>query len=409
MKKVISLLALASLFTAGSAFASGYRIPEQSVDSTAKSGANIASADKADVTYFNPANMPSLADAWQVEGTATYLHLTSITYEDNRTAAYDSDSLEENFLLPTFFMVSPDYNNLRFGFSLTEPYGLAKRWDDRFAKTFAEKFALKVFEFNPTVAYKINDVVSIGGGVRFLYNEATVMSNGVVVPTTGYTAARWVNGDTTAWGYNLAIDVKPAPDWNLALTYRSHVDLDFEGDVLLSTNTGAGVSTSGEVTVPAPAVLAFSVAYTMNAWTFDLTVDETFWSEYETLDFNYGTTIYNPVLYASFDKPVDKYWEDTTAVRLGVEYAMNPMLTLLGGIAYDENPVPDENLSFELPDSDAILVSLGARYKVNDQMEVGVGMLFDFKEERDVANSKINGTFSDASAYLMSVGLSYKF
>ena len=41
MKKTISVVALASVLAAGSAFASGYRIPEQSADSTAKAGANI--------------------------------------------------------------------------------------------------------------------------------------------------------------------------------------------------------------------------------------------------------------------------------------------------------------------------------------------------------------------------------
>jgi long-chain fatty acid transport protein len=35
MKKKISILALSSILIAGSALASGYRIPEQSVDSTA--------------------------------------------------------------------------------------------------------------------------------------------------------------------------------------------------------------------------------------------------------------------------------------------------------------------------------------------------------------------------------------
>ena len=57
MKKAISVLALSSIFIAGSAMASGYRIPEQSVDSTAKAGANVASAQRGDAAYFNPANM----------------------------------------------------------------------------------------------------------------------------------------------------------------------------------------------------------------------------------------------------------------------------------------------------------------------------------------------------------------
>lgn len=69
MKKKISILALSSILIAGSVCASGFRIPEQSIDSVAKAGANIASATHADASYFNPANMSWLKkDVWQFEG-----------------------------------------------------------------------------------------------------------------------------------------------------------------------------------------------------------------------------------------------------------------------------------------------------------------------------------------------------
>src|SRR5210317_804077 len=113
MKKAICVVTVASLFAAGSAFASGYRIPEQSIDSTGKVGANIASATKADTTYYNPANMSWIDDGWLTEFDLTWIHLTSISYEDFRTPLYSGSSESENFLLPTFFLVSPDYHNFR--------------------------------------------------------------------------------------------------------------------------------------------------------------------------------------------------------------------------------------------------------------------------------------------------------
>ena len=404
MKKTISVVALASLFAAGSAMASGYRIPEQSLDSTAKAGANIASADSVDAAYYNPAAMSRLPDTWQVEATATYLHLTAKDYEDYRSPAYSGESEQENFLLPTFFVVSPDYNNVRFGFSVTAPYGLAQRWSDPYPRTFAEKFSLKVFDINPTVSYKFNDMISIAGGVRLLYNEATVMSNGTGI---GQPVGRYVKGDTTEWGYNLALDVKPTEDLTFAVTYRSNVELDFEGDVLLTYMGMPVVDTGGEVTVQAPAVLAFSAAYTYDKWKFDLTVDQTYWSEYEELDFNYDVPL--PPSLAFFDRPIPKNWDDTFAVRLGIEYKWNPKLTLMGGIAWDENPIPEESLGFELADSDAWLYSVGARYAFNEKLEAGVSLLYDYKEDREVKNDTINGEFTNATAFLVSCGLTYRF
>ncbi len=404
-----SILILASLLIGSTAFASGYRIPEQSAESTAKAGAHIAGAVRADSTYYNPANMAWAENTWQTEVNLTYLHLTAIEYTDARSPRFNGESEKENFFLPTLFVVSPDYHNFRFGFSITEPYGLAKRWEDPYPGTYAQEFELKVFEFNPTVAYRFNDFISIGGGVRFLYNDATVKSSGVISPA-GITAARDLEGDTTEWGYNLALSVKPSRQSNISVTYRSNVDLDFDGDAILRTNLGGTVlNTGASVSVPAPAVLAIAGAYTFDRLTVELTYDRTFWSEYETLAFNYDVPLTNPALAGAFGRPIPKNWKDTDAIRLGLTYQLTDAVAVMGGFAYDENPVPDDTLGFELPDSDAWLYSLGARFSLNKQMDLGIGVLYDYKEERAVGNGVINGTVKDASAFLVTTGFTYKF
>lgn len=409
MKKVIAVAALAALLAAGSAAASGYRIPEQSVDSTAKAGANIASASRADASYYNPANMAWMAaDTWQVEGDLTYIHLPSISYDDNRSSAYNGESEKENFLLPTLFLVSPDYNHFRFGFSVTGPYGLAKRWEQPYPRTFAEEYSLKVFDVNPTVAYKFCEYFSVAAGPRLLYSSAEVRSNGVVSPP--YTATRDMEGDTTELGWNVALSARPTKDLNLSVTYRSEVDLDLDGDALLSTNTQAtSVNTDGGVSIPAPAVLALSGAYTVDRLTVELTWERTFWSDYENIDFQYDTVLTNPVLFRVFDVPKDKNWDDSDSYRLGLSYVLNDLWTLMAGFGYDKNPIPDSTLLFDLPDSDAYLYSVGARYRVSSQMEVGAGYLYDDKKSRSVTNANLNGTFTDSSAHLLTVGLTYTF
>jgi long-chain fatty acid transport protein len=409
MKKTISILAVASVFAAGSAFASGYRIPEQSMDSTAKAGANIASAQHADASFFNPANMSWLENAWQIEGDLNYIYLSSINYTDSRSSLYSGSSREENFLLPTIFLVSPDYSNFRFGFSMTVPYGLAKRWDDMYPKTFAEKYDLKVFDFNPTVSYKINKMFSVAGGVRLLYGMATVAGEGAIAK--GVNTSIFMDGDATAWGYNLAASARPNDKSNISLTYRSDVSLDLKGDANLATNVGKTmVKTTGDVKLDAPAVLAVSGAYTFfDKLTIELTWDRTFWSQYKDLDINFDTKITNPILYSAFDVAKAKNWEDASAYRLGLTYRMTDTISLMAGLAYDETPVPDATLGFELPDSNAYLLSLGVRYSLTSRMDLGLGVLYDIKSERTVNNTSVKGTFKDASAFLVSAGLSYKF
>ncbi len=405
MKKTISVLALASVFAAGSAFASAYRIPEQSIDSTAKAGANIASATHADVAYFNPANMSWVDSAWQVEVDMDYIHLSSIKYTDARSSFYNGSTKEENFLAPTLFVVSPDYNNFRFGFSITEPYGLAKRWDGAYPKTFADKFELQVFEFNPTVSYKINNIFSVAAGVRMLYSTATYATNGSLVGVS-----QFMDGDATSWGYNLAVSARPDAKSNISITYRSNVDMDLDGTARFRGAYGS-VNNDGKVTIPAPAVLSVSGAHTfIEKLTVELTWDRTFWSEYENLDLNFNAV--NPYTMI-FGAPIAKNWDDSSAYRVSLTYKANDLMTLMAGFAYDETPIPSNTLGFDLPDSNAYLFSLGARYKVTSQMELGLGLLYDMKSDRTVNNladgGHADGKFKDASALLMSAALTYTF
>ena len=214
-----------------------YRVRAEN-DTETSGWSNIASATKADTTYYNPANMSWIDEGWLTEVDLTWIHLASISYEDFRSPLLSGDSEKENFLLPTFFLVSPDYKNFRFGFSVTAPFGLQKRWNDPYPATFAKKFSLQVFELNPTVSYEFNKYVSIGGGARAMIAKATAR-NGGVNPSTGIAFSRDLEGDWEVdWGYNLALSVKPNDDLNLSVTYRSNVDLGLSGDATLA-NTGA--------------------------------------------------------------------------------------------------------------------------------------------------------------------------
>ena len=79
------------------AFASGYRIPEQSINATALGSAYVANANYADAAYYNPANMSWMSPGLKMEGGVSYINLPSITYEDFRIPALSGTSENENF------------------------------------------------------------------------------------------------------------------------------------------------------------------------------------------------------------------------------------------------------------------------------------------------------------------------
>ncbi|MDR9501260.1 MAG: outer membrane protein transport protein [Desulfurivibrionaceae bacterium] len=409
MKKQITIFVLTAVFTTGTALASGWRIPEQSVNSTALSAAYVANAHGADAAYFNPANMSFAEETekWQLEVAAMYIHLASIAYTDNDDAANNGDSKKEHFLLPLFHLVSPEWHNMHFGLSFTVPGGLSKRWDDPYPVASAGEFSLEILELNPTLSYRVHERVAVAGGVRAVYSEGRVRSNSMI--------SRELEGDSLDAGYNLALTVRPLDNLSTAITWRSKVDLNLEGDATLKYTLTDIYNYDGhaEVRVPLPEVLTVAVAYTLKDTTIELSWDRTFWSDYDELDFDYDQT-YTSLPFSLFDNSVAKDYNDADAFRIGVTHKMMAArLTLMAGFALDETPVPARTLGFELPDSDARIYSLGGKYKINDQYELGLAYLYDDKEERkirpDDENDLIVGDFKNAAAHIVTLGLNTTF
>jgi len=403
MKKVVFL----SFITSSLIFASGYRLPETSVSSTALSGAYVANSKGADSSYYNPANMVFNENIDQAEADLTYIHLSSIKYKDNTNPLKNSSSKSENLYAPSVFFSSKAYNNYRFGLSLVVPGGLSKRWDDPYAKLFAKEFTLKIVEFNPTVAYKVNDKFAVGAGVRVIYSEGIVKSDGLV-PGTTTRIRRDMEADTTEFGYNIAATYKPSKKATLSATYRSNVDLKEEGNAKLYLSGTKLYDGGASVTVPLPAVASLAFSYDFGKTTVEFEYDKTYWSKYEKLDFEFVDSVPR-ALKSPFDDPKPRQWKDTNAYRIGITHKYNSKLTLMASLAKDENPEPEKNVGFELPDSDAMIYGAGFKYKYNKKMTVGAAVLYDKKDERKVKNDTIDGEFNDASALLITFGASYKF
>lgn len=391
--------------------ASGWRIPEQSLNGTALSAAYVANASGADASYYNPANMAWMTGGAEIEAAFTYINLTKIKYTDS--LGFTNESKVEKFYVPTFHYVSPAVNDWRFGLSMVAPGGLSKRWDEAYPKASAEEFTLKIIELNPTASYKVNDKFAVGFGLRGVYTDGIVKSDALDL-TTAPILKRDLTGDSIDFGYNLALSYKPVKNLTLSSTYRSKVDLTVEGNADLTGSEGGTRTSSASVTIPLPAVLNLAVAYSINKTTVEFVYERTYWSAYEKLDFNYDVDLTN-TQFATFDVAKDKNWKDVNAYRIGVTHQYSDVLKLMAGFAIDKNPAPDRTLGFELPDSDAKLYSVGFEYKVNDKTKIGLAYLYDQKESRTVMNRSVvnqtapNGTFEDASAHLVTMSLKYKF
>ncbi|MFW9619612.1 MAG: transporter, partial [Sulfurospirillum sp.] len=106
MKQTVRVVTLLSL-SAATLLASGYRIPEQSLNSVALSAAYVAGANGADASYYNPANMSFMENGAFTEVAMTYINLPKVDFSGTAPVAYSADSKEEQFLMPNLHYVSP--------------------------------------------------------------------------------------------------------------------------------------------------------------------------------------------------------------------------------------------------------------------------------------------------------------
>lgn len=401
MKKTVLLSMTASSFL----IAGAYKVPEQSLNSMALGGAYVAHTEGADTAYFNPANMAFMEESQFAEVGVTWAHLPRNVFEGSQT----NQSEIENLQLPFLHYVANATDDFRWGASLTVSGGLTKRWESGEAKIYAEEFTLKVIELNPVASYKVSDNFAVGGGLRFIYSEGIVKSDGT---GTAKPVKREMEGDTIEFGYNLALSYKPMPDINMAATYRSNINLKEEGQANLYL-MGVGNQYEADVTVPLPAALNLAVSKTwQDKYTIELGYERTYWSEYKALDFNYATPI-QPALVSSFDTAKPKEWKDSDTFRVGMTAKVNDSVTLMAGYAKDETPIDKKYISYELPDSDADVYSVGVRIKANEHLSYGLAYLHDEKESFSLASGEndngIIGKFSEGGADLITLGASYRF
>jgi long-chain fatty acid transport protein len=85
----------------------------------------------------------------------------------------------------------------------------------------------------------------------------------------------------------------------------------------------------------------------------------------------------------------------------------------MAGFAIDESPAPKRTIGFELPESDGKIYSLGARYKLSKQLEIGGAVLYTERDgltlDPGENDSGLVGEFSDGGALLVSAGVLYRF
>ena len=384
--------------------AAGFSLIEQSASGIGSAFAgSAASYDDASAMFFNPAALGML-DSTQVVVSGHAINLKAdFSNQASTLPAAGLGRLPQGATrndaggvigVPNAYFAVPFNEKLAFGLGVNVPFGLETTYDDPWIGRFQGiRSELATINVNPALSWKLNDVVTIGGGANYQHAEAKLSNAVLLGPATEGRAQIDVDDDT--WGWNAGVLFKLPSATRVGLSYRSRTDFNLTGDTTVTGPTGqpiAAVSGPTTVDITFPDSAFVSVAQPLSE-AFELRGDVSWmnWSEVGTvIAANSATGLPRDVLNFQF--------EDAWRVALGGVYNKNDRWTFRGGIAWDQTPVRDEFRTVRLPDEDRYWASVGARWRPIDPLSVDLGYahLFVKDAEINLARSQVGlpATFS---------------
>jgi long-chain fatty acid transport protein len=380
--------------------AGGFAIGTQSGSGTGNAFAGgAAAADDASVAWFNPALM-TLLPGKQVAG-ALHVLKPSFKFENQgSTGAFANPGTGDGgdggdwAYVPNGFFTWAINPNLSFGLALNVPFGLKTEYDAGWrGQLTALKSEVKSVNVNPTVAYKISDTVSIGGGFSYQMIEAK-LSN-----AAGAAGISKLSADDDGFGYNLGVMFLAGQNTRIGATYRSKIKYELEGDVSFSAAPVGNGNVRADLEVPPSASL--SVFHTLGNWELMGDLTWTGWSSLQQLAVIRTTTAttLGPTLPGAAGATLTTLqfqWDDTWRYGIGANYKMSPQTKLRFGLAFDETPTNDTTRTARLPDQDRTWVALGVQWKPSKTSILDVGYAHEF-----IKDAKINNTVAGAPGALV--------
>ncbi|GEA21975.1 outer membrane protein transport protein [Vibrio harveyi] len=424
-------VAFGLLSTSGVANAAGFQLAEYSATGLGRAYAGEAAmADNASAQWRNPAMLTYL-EGTQVSVGAIYVN-PNIDVEGNvnfygKGIPASSDDFAHDAIIPNFYL-SHQYNEkFALGLAFGTNYGMETDLGKDFgASHFGNEASVTTMEANLNAAYKLNDALSIGGGIRYIMGEgsfgATAPKNNVVAvhPTLGPisvpqgTTLKYMEGDDTAWGWQVGTAWQINQDNRIGFTYKSEVDLKLEG---YAEGLGFGLKSRDNgymnLSLPATAELA-SFHQLTDQLALHASINWTDWSSFEKLEAHMET--------AGTQMVKVENWEDNYRFAVGATYQLQPKLALRTGIAYDTSAVSDKNRTITIPETDRTWLSIGATYDWTKDFSLDAGFTYIIAKDAPITESRgyesddkaedVGGKFvgeTTGNVWLIGVQANYKF
>ncbi|AMJ59576.1 OmpP1/FadL family transporter [Bosea sp. PAMC 26642] len=255
-------------------------------------------------------------------------------------------------------------DRLWVGLTTGAPYGLRSKPENQVhaAQVYGRSAKVSTINVSPTVGYKVNDWLSIGGAVQIQYFDAKLKTASGVAPSA---APNIIEGDTIDFGYRVGATLTPRDGTTIGIGYRSSIRQTLEGTL---RTPGGVIPVKANLNLPDSVVVGVSQVIN-DQWQAHLGVEWTNWSRFRNIPIVSQLT---GVPATSLNFQYDDSWFFTA----GLEYRYNRDLTLRAGVGYELSAVNDRNRQIYISDNDRLWLSAGASYQVSEKLKLDLGYTF---------------------------------
>ena len=397
-------LALAGGSTPG--FAAGFALMEQNASGLGNSYAGqAAAAENASTIFYNPAGMTRLPGA-QASGVVNGIRPSSkLTASVPQSAPplggpvfNGGDAGATWSYVPQGYVSYQLNSNLWLGVGVTVPFGLKTNYDYNFVGRFQSRYAeIKSYDINPSVAYKVNDWLSVGGGLSYQHLNAKLQSSANIAGV--FEGSSNLDASDNQWGYNLGAMINVSPATRIGITYRSVMSYDLRGTIQVIGPVIGTQTPSVLLSVRAPDTWSAAMAHTYNdQW--EVLGDIT-WTNWSTIKDVPLIATSGSLLGASGTvlRVLNFQFKDSYRIGVGTNYKWNQSFMLKLGIAHDNSPVTDAARLTALPDSDRTWLSIGGKYRVTQAGVLDFGYAHIFVKNGTIAQAGGLGAGGTGNVY----------
>ncbi len=394
-----SVCGLVIVTWAGPTWAGGLYLNEFATPSMGVAGAGaeaVASDASTSFALHNPAGMTRLEDNQFMLGAGFLVGNVEFDPDPNTPIPGNNggDAGGPGPLLGAYYVHSLT-DDLKLGANLFSFSGAILDYDDGWTGRFLVKdIELLTLTFNPSLAYRVNDWLSVGAGVTVMYAKLELT---VAVPGPAGGGEVKIDGDDVDVGFNLGVLIELSERTRIGAIYQSEIDPDFSGDVTITPpGFQAGITTE----LPFVQLARIGIYHDLNdQWALLGTFGWEEWSAFEDI----------LVSVARGSAALPRDWKDTYHFSGGVHFRPVDRWLLQGGITYDTSPVNSEDRTPDMPMDRQIRYAAGVQYQLSESMTIGASFVYADYGNARIRNSLLLGDYSKNEIFFFAINANWTF